>query len=195
MAKLTTTGIPEIDRRLEILGSRVANRITRQSLNKGLTVLAQAERTAVDAEPNLSTDARRALKKTISKRLVLQNARGRAISAKAGFGVGQKPRGSKSRARAAARESAIAAKRDAKGAKGVGLTANNVHWFALGTEERHQPYRRKRSSRLPTSKNVGRLAPVRAIRRSKSSLSRVLATIKQAALEKIDQAVRQLRSQ
>jgi hypothetical protein len=193
MATLTTIGIPQLDRRLEALGTREANRITRSALNQGLTVLAQAERQAIASDSELSPDVRRELKKLVGKRLVLQNARGLAIAAKAGLGVGQRPRGAKAKARAAAKSAASAAQRSGNSAKGVGISANNVHWFVLGTDDRTQPYKQARSQRPAVNKFVGRLQASRVIRKAASSLGRVYSTIEKVTRQKLDEAVNRLR--
>lgn len=197
MAALTTIGIPELDRRLEALGSREANKIVRSALNRGLTVLAKAEKASIDSAAGLSADLKRAMKKTVGKRLVIANSRALAVQAKAGLGVGQKT------ARAKAKAAAASAQRSAGNSKGVGISANNVHWFALGTADRYQGVRdadkadttKRASTKTMTPKFVGRIKPTDVIRKAAPALGRVFTTVEQAARQKVDEAVIRLRGQ
>lgn len=185
MATMTTLGIPELDRRLQELGTREANKISRSALNQGLTVLAQAERSAIDSEGGLSPELRTAMKKTVGKRLVLKESRNQAVRAKAGLGVGQRPRGPVARQRAKSNILAAAAQRSEKKRSGVGISANNIQWFALGTKQRS----------TEKGYNRGRLDPVKVIRRAGGALPAVFARVRQVTLAKFEEAVNRLRSQ
>lgn len=107
-----TTGDKEIDRALAHLAVKGIQRAERAANGAALTVLAKALRAAVnaaDASPELKRAARQAIGRK-SKKAV----------AKVGFGVGksQQPAG------------------DRQGRSGVGISAANVHWPVLGTDER-----------------------------------------------------------
>ena len=113
------TGIAEIDARLNLLSSKSARAITRSSTNAGMSAFARVVRTQVSAESGISSDLKRALKRTIGKRF--KRRRGEdAMEAKVGLGVGKKNK----------------PVRSDKNKGGKGVAKSNVHWFALGTKVR-----------------------------------------------------------
>lgn len=175
MANRLVTGIAEIDRKLNALASREANKIARSAINAGLTPLAQGIRREIDGE-NISTDLKRALKSTVGKRLETNAKARNGAYAKAGFGVGKNTR---------ARAARAAKKKAGRGArKGVGISSNNVHWFALGTKQRFTKSPRR---------YVGAIAPIRAVRRAgQSAGSLVRPKVEAKARERLEAVVKSL---
>lgn len=171
MSNRLVTGIEEIDRKLATLASRQANQIARSSINAGLTVIARQIRTEIDSEP-ISQDLKKALKATVGKRLETKRSKYGA-SAKAGFGVGKNTR---ARAARAAKRAAGRA-----GRKGVGISANDVHWFALGTK--------KRFTRRPR-RYVGSIQQVPAVRKAAEHLNGLKAVVEAKARERIEALVK-----
>jgi hypothetical protein len=99
----------------------------RAGLNAALTVLAKAERQAINAS-SASPQMKRAARLTIGKRLKREGLSKSVFSGKAGFAVGK--------ASKRKREKAIARAGD-KSRRGVGISASNIHWPVLGTVERN----------------------------------------------------------
>lgn len=165
------TGISEVDQHLVDLDNRVRRQIVRVSTNQALTIVAKAIRNAIDSEPGISPQMKKALKWLIGKRFKKQK-RSDEVTAKAGFGVG-------------AAGKRRTPKRSGKNKGGVGLSAVNVHWFALGT----QPRRNKRGNYR------GFVSAIRVVSRAYAASGQTAAdTMKRVALERIDQAVRDLAS-
>lgn len=163
------TGIAEVDQHLVDLESRARRQIVRNATNQGLTVIAKAIRQAIDQQPGISKELRRALKRLVGKRF-RKRKRSDQIDAIAGFGVG-----------------AAGKKRDAqrsgKNRGGVGLSALNVHWFALGTQPRRNAAGHYR----------GAITPIRAVAIAYAASAETAAEkIKVTALLKIDEAVRKI---
>ena len=124
-------GARELDRKLQYLTTGGSKRAVSAGINAGLTVVTKAIRaeignTTIDT-PHPATVKRRA-RATVGKRFVRggTNRMGKTTArvAKAGFGVAKKQKPDQE-------------KGGSKG-RGVGLSARNIHWFALGTKERHQ---------------------------------------------------------
>jgi hypothetical protein len=129
----TLLGSKELNRKLKMLAEKSSKKAITAGIRAGMTPIAKAMRAAInssDASPVVKREAR----KTIGARF----GKTRRITerhAKVGFAVGK---------RAAAVQSAMKArgKRVAKTGgsrpKGqVGVSAQNIHWFVLGTKERH----------------------------------------------------------
>lgn len=114
----TITGDKALDRRLKRLGGKGASKAARAGVRAALTPVAQAMRKAVTAS-DASADLKRAARKTISSRFAKSMGRGEK-QAKVGFGVGKKKE----------------AKRSGNNRGGVGVGSANIHWFALGTQNR-----------------------------------------------------------
>ena len=118
-----TTNIRAIDRKLATLERSTANKVARASVNAGLTVLVKAIRRSIDSSA-ASEPLKRAMKKTVGKRFTTGGKKAKyGVAAKAGLGVGKKKNASGSK--------------DRSGRRGVGISANNVHWPALGTNARY----------------------------------------------------------
>lgn len=106
------TGVPAFDAKLRRLAGPALNRITRSGLRAANNVTVQAMRAAAPTE---------SIRQAIGGRM-LKSKEG--LGAKAGAGVGKKmgPKGEKPRV--------------GRGTKGVGISARNIHWYVLGTQER-----------------------------------------------------------
>jgi hypothetical protein len=157
-------GIKDVDRKLKRMESKDARKAARAGVGASLTVYGKAIRREIGAEAGASQRLKRALKKTIGRKA--KRGRRTGYEAKTGLGVGKrKP---------------IAGGR-AKGA-GVGVSKQNVHWFALGTKDRTQK---------STGRSTGALKPIGAVRRAIiSSRSAALKALRTATLKKIDQLTR-----
>ena len=195
MAERIVTGIEDIDRRLNALATREANQCVRSALQSGLTLTKNLIAREIDAESNISPDLAKALKATLGKRLVTRAKNAASVAAKAGMGVGK--RTTSSRAKAAAKDAGR------KGKPGVGISANNVHWFALGTANRYQGLKKVRVAggkerRTVRTGNairfVGKIQPVRAVARAAQHIDQVKQLIEQKVREKLEQAENRLRS-
>lgn len=200
MADMLTTGIPEVDRRLRLLATREANNITRSAIQVGLTVLANEIDDAIESYPGISRELKRAMKRTVGKRLVTKSRGPEEVAAKAGLGVGKRTAAKRSR------EAGVDFRRITRGRKGGGLSSANIHWFALGTVNRYTGVRdfeggarkRKRSERFTgaTRRHVGKINRVGAVRIvSNSSRAHVETAIYNNIRVKLDITVNTLRSQ
>ncbi len=117
-------GDKELIRKLNDLGSKGAKKATRAGIRAAMTPVAKAARAAVNAAPG-SPELKRAARKAIGNRFAARTG-----TAKVGFGVGKASRAKRS----AAKQRAIAGASGER--KGVGVSAANIHWFVLGTQER-----------------------------------------------------------
>ena len=162
------TGIKEIDRKLDKLARRDANKIARSAINAGLTVLTKAIRTNLNGE-NISPELKSAIQDTVGKRLETgPKAAKNGASAKAGFGVGKNTRAKLKR---------LEKRKSERGERrGVGVNARNVHWFAMGTKRRIT----KKGHRL------GSIKPVTAIKRSASAASGLRSVIEAKARQRLE---------
>lgn len=116
-AHVEITGIAEIEESLSYLKDRSARRIGRAAAGRMATVYAQGMRRFIPKSIRPS-----ARDKGIGSR-TLKTVGARAFRAKAGIRVGN-----------AAKNIPTAVNRGKR--KGVGVSANNLHWFALGTKDR-----------------------------------------------------------
>jgi hypothetical protein len=121
-------GLDKMLRTLNTTKDKTAKKCARAGVSAGLTPLTKAMRAAVNASP-ASTELKRQARKTIGRSL--KKRRGN-YSGKAGFGVG-KPSKKKNMT---AHERYVYGQGGAKLASGVGISATNIHWFVLGTDER-----------------------------------------------------------
>lgn len=152
-------GIPELDKRLEGLKLAVANRCARAGLSKGARLAAKKIKAEV---PSKQKHIRKAIGSSVKKQKAGPN-RG-FTSAKAGAAVG---RASK------------AVEKKARGGKGgVGISAANIHWFIMGTQERTVKKTGQKAGRMPPNPIVQK-----AMERGKGP---VIEAIKQGTLESID---------
>lgn len=130
---LQITGDRKLIRKLERLASRGSRRVSNQAMRKGLTVVTRGIRSEV---PGRLQSVRR----TVGSRF--QRARGQSQKqAKAGLSVGKK-------------RAAKTPRRSSRG--GVGMSARNVHWWALGTTNRRVKKTGRDAGRMPASDAVAR---------------------------------------
>lgn len=161
-------GMEAIDRRLSKLSGTSARRVVRSGMTAGLAVLVKQMRQEVAAEPGISPQLKKALKRVVNKRFK-KRKRQDALDAKAGFAVGK------------AREPERSGENDT----GVGIGSENVHWYALGTK-----LRRVKS----TGRSVGRIAQVGIVRRATAKAKgAALRQVRAVGLQKLTQEVNRLR--
>jgi hypothetical protein len=89
-----------------------------------LSPLLSEMRKEINGAP-ISAELKAATRKTLGKRL--KKTGGDDYVGKAGFGVGKASKAKKAKAAKRAGD---------KSRRGVGVSANNIHWFVLGTAER-----------------------------------------------------------
>jgi len=134
MPFIVVTGDKKLDENLRALGEKGMNRVARSSIGKGLTVIKKAIQRAVPpiakgaAQGHQTKSIRDAIGTSIKKSKI--NGQ---LQAKAGAAVGKK--------RKVVLEVAAARAFSRKGLGndigGVGVSANNVHWYILGTRPRY----------------------------------------------------------
>lgn len=128
-------GDKELDRKLAYLGGKGSRKAVRAGIRAGLGPIARAFRSAIQSTSDVGTDLKREAKKSIGSRYgkVKRGIYAGQVQARVGFAVGKK------RAKL---------KKTSEGKSGgVGISAANIHWFVLGTEER-----RHKASGHPTGK-------------------------------------------
>jgi len=122
------TGYKELDKALGSLKESAANKLLRPAMGKALRTIAKSIRQQVPAKYK---DAKRA----IGSRFGKAKKKGQIV-AKAGSGVGIKFK------RIAKEQAKRATKKKKTG--GVGISAQNIHWFILGTADRQTGYKSRR---------------------------------------------------
>jgi hypothetical protein len=115
-------GMNDLVKTLNTIKDKSLKKATRAGINASLTPLTKAMRAAVNAS-SASTALKRAARKVIGKSL--KKKRG-TYQGKAGFAVGKQSKSK--RVKSSIRWGS------SKG--GVGLSATNIHWFVLGTDDR-----------------------------------------------------------
>lgn len=135
------TGVEECDKLLKSVGKKIGNRVARRVLSSGVRLAVKKIKAQTDV---------RSVKKSIGG-TVKRKSRGTTIVAKAGAAVGIK-------------KAKAAPKGGTRG--GVGIAAENVHWYILGTAERTVKKTGQKVGRMPAhdivkSANVG--GPVKAL--------------------------------
>ena len=125
------SGIPEIDARLQYLADKSARRIGRACAKKIVSTYARSIRRFVPASIAPSTSD-----KGIGSR-GMRSKGPRLYAAKAGIGVGN------------AQKNALNVVNRGK-RKGKGVTAKNLHWFALGTADRFTGSKKSGAKRKAT---------------------------------------------
>lgn len=125
------SGLPQIDAKLKHLSRDGSKKAIVAGVRAGLTPIRRAMRSAINAS-SASPALKREVRKTIGSRFNKKIGRGQ-YGAKVGFAVGKK------RASTAMRKNRSAASNvtSSGAAKGVGASANDIHWFVLGTVGRH----------------------------------------------------------
>lgn len=121
-------GAKELERKLNALASQGGKSVARATMTGAVGPLKKSIRRQVNAA-TASQAMKRAARLTIGSKVKKQPSG--SYGAKAGFGVG-KPTKAKRRK---AKERSAQGKAGER--KGVGLSSQNIHWFVLGTGERH----------------------------------------------------------
>ena len=117
-------GLNNLVANLNYLALQTSKKAGRAGINAALTVFAKQSRKEINSSP-ASPSAKRAARKTISKRL--KRAGIYFTTGKVGFGAGPQRKSKKAKAAARAKD---------KSRRGVGISSSNIHWFVLGTKER-----------------------------------------------------------
>lgn len=126
-------GARELDRKLQYLSTGGSKKAVSAAINAGLTVVTKAIRAEIGNTPVTvrgkdSATVKREARKSIGKSFVRggtdRMGKTTARVAKAGFAVAKKHKTLKQKGGGKTR--------------GVGLSARDIHWFVLGTKERHQ---------------------------------------------------------
>ncbi len=142
MAERIVTGLKEIDQALKQLERKAANRIVRAGLRKGARLAAKQIKAKV---PSRYKNIRKSVGFTVRK---AKGGPSKGITeAKAGFGVGT----------ASQRAKSIPLSPRARGKKpGVGISAQNVHWWVLGTDDRYTKKKKpiKYRGSMPAQKGI-----------------------------------------
>lgn len=116
MISAVMTGLPDLDRKLQYMHTQAANKIARAVVRSGLNVAAKNIRKGI--RPSIAP-------KTPDKGIGTSlKRRSEGAVGKAGVGVG-----------ATQRKALNVVNRGRR--KGVGVSARNLHWFALGTDDRY----------------------------------------------------------
>jgi hypothetical protein len=152
-------GIEELDRRLEGMKLAIANRCARAGLTKGARLAAKLIKKQV---PGSQKHIRKSIGSSVKKQKGGPN-RG-FTQAKAGAAVGR-----------ASKETGKAA-RGKRG--GVGISAQNIHWYIMGTAERTVKKTGQRSGRMPANPIVQKAMA--------SGKTQVIEAIKEGTLASID---------
>ena len=170
-----------LDAKLRDLVTQVAPAMALAAMAAGLNDIEDAIQSELDADGSLSTELRDSLKRTVGARM-LRAANGRSsyvLAAKVGFGVG--------------RHNRAEGKRSGKHKSGVGISGQNVHWFALGTRERTTGARSssvrrggvKVGTRERTTGNAvrpcGRILPIKILQRALQRVGDIEARMAAAA--------------
>lgn len=123
MAGTVLLGKPELDRKLNHLSGKASKRAIVAGIKASLIPIARAMRTGVNAS-SASHELKKAARQSIGSRFTRKRWES-VREAKVGFAVGKSKKS--------------VAKRSAKrgeGRPGAGVSASNIHWFVLGTDER-----------------------------------------------------------
>jgi len=168
----TLLGDKELTRKLAHLSKKGSKKAIGAGVRAGMKPIVKALRAAINMAP-ASPELKREAHKTIGARFG-KIKRIQERHAKVGFSVGK---------RAAAIKRAVAArgKRIAAAGKsggGVGISARNIHWFVLGTDERAQ------KSGHPTGKIANMFGDVTRLAFASSMVASV-----NAARKKIHQVI------
>lgn len=142
-AQKTVIGQKALERTLRRLATTASDKAITAGVRASMVSIAKAMRAAVNST-SASSELKREARKSIGSRFAkpkMGNRRG-IKEAKVGFSVGKS--GKAIKRAGAARGKRIAAGKS--GSKGVGVSAQNIHWFVLGTKKR---FLKKGSARGP----------------------------------------------
>jgi len=121
-------GFSRLTANLEKTQRKTSQKVARAGMSASLTPLTKAMRAAVNASP-ASKEVKRQARKLIGRSL--KKSKGN-YTGKAGFAVGKQSK----KKSMTAHERFVYGQGGAGMAKGVGISASNIHWFVLGTDER-----------------------------------------------------------
>ena len=128
----TLLGSKALSRKLDRLATSGSKRAIEAGIRAGMQPIARAMRAAINGTSEASPELKREARKTIGARF----GKTRAINvrhAKVGFSVGKR----KAHIQRAVKARSKRIEAGKSGGRGVGISAANIHWFVLGTKERH----------------------------------------------------------
>ena len=125
-AEVTITGIKELDAKLKQLERTYGISISKACMTGMATPYKKAIRRSVNATSN-SARLKRAARSTVNSRIKRLAAK-QGYELKVGFGVGKQTKAKRGKASARAKLG-----KKGGGGRGVGISANNVHWIVFGT--------------------------------------------------------------
>lgn len=135
---ITTTGFDDLEDKLKMLSGAEVRRATREAMRAATRVVATAIKSNIPAK-------HKEVRKAIGSRVFTD---GGQIHGKAGGAVGQKfERQDK------------AAKKGRGNKPGVGISANNIHWYLMGTADRYtgeQTIRNRRTGQVTGKRKTGK---------------------------------------
>lgn len=132
--QLIMTGIPALDNKLRYLADNVANKVAKATLRAGSSKAASNIRRHIMPSIRPKTSDR-----GIGNRLINAAGDKSAVQgAKAGVGVGR------------AAKTLDLTHKLRRGRKGVGVSAANLHWFAIGTRDRYTGAKSRRNKKSST---------------------------------------------
>lgn len=178
-------GLDELVGTIHNLQNKTAKKSAKAGVNAGLAVLTRSMRSAVMGS-SASDAMKKAARQTVAKRLLAKE--GRPTVGKAGFGVGK---------RSAAAKARISAQLGKRGHRGVGISAYNIHWPVLGTQDRFVGIEQRRDKKTKQWKParltgnpihaVGRMPPI-----LKGVVDKAVASAEAAAMEAARKKVEQV---
>lgn len=133
-----TTGFPELDAKLQYMATSAANVIVSRAVRVGLNESAKAIRSRIPASLRIAEGSKGIGITTNSKKA-------NGTTGKVGAGVG------KTQSEAGGINARSLMRRGKR--KGVGVSARNLHWFAMGTVNRFTGSKRIRTNGKWNSKN------------------------------------------
>jgi len=168
-------GVKELDRKFAHLGTRGARAVLAAGINAELGVLAKAFRQQIK-NSNASDEMKREARRTVGKRFrrggTSRIGKTSTPVAKVGFAVGKRQKQISAAKKARGKRVAKSGKKG----RGVGISAANIHWPVLGTDER----------RHEGGKSTGRMPDVfRGLAR------RVIASVSSVAIAAASAVMRQ----
>ena len=150
MANVQVFGVGELETKLRRITANGPPEISRAAMQGAAVPLKRSIRSAINGSP-ASGRMKRAARQTIGSSVKKQASKNYGM--KAGLGVGKRTKAKK--AKATARHGEYKAKQ----AKGVGISAANIHWATLGTKER---FLKKQGGFLSAGSSTGRMPAILA---------------------------------
>jgi hypothetical protein len=122
-------GLDDLRATMGMLKDKTAQKAAKAGVNAGLKIIADAVKREINGLP-ISGELKAAARATVNKRL--RKKEGQDSTGKVGFGVGAKTAKKKETAHARY----LRGQGGGHETRGVGVSASNIHWFVLGTEDR-----------------------------------------------------------